>query len=330
MIRLLDHGFVRLVSFTRPALDIQLENWTGDLEIIRNARVSHDADWRTDGTILHEPHCLSILPPMSNGETRECNCQPRTISDSRLMDYLYKNFHSTPFEAIEFTFEVQAPIFVFRQWHRHRTWTYNEVSARYTELPSVFYTPPPDKIGRQDVRNKQGRVIDPEAYDSYEEAVAAGLSPADLAKLAAEFDRRQRISQSYQIEGELAHRTYRDRLGEGVPREIARANLPLSTYSRMFGKVSLWNLFRFLDRRDHPHAQYEVRVYAQALKELVRPIVPEAMRAYDRFKSVVIDQNERDQIVQLPTGERVRVIFFERYSPQERAKITLVPSEDSK
>lgn len=291
MIRLLDHGFVRLVSYTQPIPTLEeVDNldsdpnlqyrrrvgpigWTGDLEIIRNARVSHDADWRQEGTVIHEAHCLSILPPMSTGEMRGCNCQPREVSDSRLMDYLYRNVHSTPFEAIEFTFEVQAPIFVFRQWHRHRTWTYNEVSARYTELPSTYYVPDVAHIGTQDPANKQGRVM-------------------STPERVAEIDRQFRMVEGYHIEASTAHKTYRDRLGEGVPRELARINLPLSTYSRMFAKVNLWNLFRFLNLRDHSHAQYEIRVYSQALKELVRPIVPEAMRAYDRFKTIPIDTLE--------------------------------------
>lgn len=283
MIKLLDHGFVRLVAYMQPvpipydyARSLaQPPGWTGDLEIIRNARVSHDADWRQDDTLIHEPHCVSILPPMSNGERRECNCSPRTVSDSRLMDYLYKNHHSTPFEGISFTFEVQAPIFVFRQWHRHRTWSYSEVSARYTELPSTCYVPQEEDIGTQDAKNKQGRTMPQTAIDDI-----------------VERDRQRRMVEGFETEGSMAHKIYRDRLGEGVPREIARINLPLSTYSRMFAKVNLWNLFRFLNLRDHPHAQYEIRVYAKALKELVRPIVPEAMRAYDRFKTIPIDTDE--------------------------------------
>ncbi len=216
MIRLLDHGFVRLVSFTQPVpyesyqvdrtdekedisylgkRSIRPDNWTGDLEIIRNARVSHDADWRNDGTVLHEAHCLSILPPMSTGEARTCNCTPRTVSDSRLMDHLYKNFHSTPFEAIEFTFEVQAPIFVFRQWHRHRTWTYNEVSARYTELPSTYYVPNPEDIGTQNPGNKQGRIM-------------------TAAQDYGERERQRLMVEGYDIEARLAHKTYQDRLAE--------------------------------------------------------------------------------------------------------------------
>lgn len=301
MIRLLDHGFVRLVSYMQPApyrlfegtgmqpVDARPENWTGDLEIIRNARVSHDADWRTDGTVVHEAACVSLLPPMSTGETRPCDCTPRTVSDARLMHYLYKNIHSTPFEAMVFTFEVKAPIFVFRQWHRHRTWSYNEVSARYTELPEEFYVPQREHIGYQDPKNKQGRTLAERVSSSF-----------------AETDRQARMVDGFHSEGRYAFKTYHDRLGEAVPREIARIGLPLSTYSRMFATVNLWNLFRFLNLRDHDHAQYEIRVYAAALKELVRPIVPEAMRAYDRYKTIMVDNDQLVPLGDQPIGDSTK------------------------
>jgi thymidylate synthase (FAD) len=281
-IEVLDHGFVRLVSYMQPvperlmlgvSIPTRPPDWTGDLEIIRNARVSHDADWREDNEVIHDSFCPSLLPPMLNGEIRPCGngCRPRTVSDSKLMDYLYRNTHSTPFEAMVFTFEVKAPIFVFRQWHRHRTWSYNEVSARYTELPSECYIPKMEDIGHQDPKNKQGRTRD------------------TLAEVFAEDDRKWRMVDGYRIEAETAHKTYQDRLGSNVPRELARINLPLSTYSRMFATVNLWNLFRFLHLRDHSHAQYEIQVYAKALKELVRPIVPKAMAAFDRYQLRMID-----------------------------------------
>ena len=119
MINVLDHGFVRLMSFTQPALHAQQPSWSGDLEIVRNARVSYDADWRT-------------------GEDAG--------KDEKLIDYMMRNHHTSPFEALVFTFEVKAPIFVMRQWHRHRTWSYNEVSARYSELPEEFYVPAVEQI----------------------------------------------------------------------------------------------------------------------------------------------------------------------------------------
>jgi thymidylate synthase (FAD) len=121
LVNVLDHGFVRLV-----------DSMGDDVSIVRAARVSYDAAWRA-------------------GEDQG--------SDTRLINYLWKNHHTSPFEAVTFTFEVKAPIFVFRQWHRHRTWSFNELSARYRELPEEFYVPDPALIGEQAKDNKQARVI---------------------------------------------------------------------------------------------------------------------------------------------------------------------------
>lgn len=238
-ISVLDHGFVRLVSYTQPVLptigatDVEIyqrrKGWTGDLEIVRNARVSYDADWR------------------AGSESEQ---------DARLIHYLWKNRHTTPFEAISFTFEVKAPIFVFRQWHRHRTWTYNEVSARYTELPDDYYIPDETQVGTQSKSNKQGR--------------EEGL----LAEIAQDYIRELKASS-----GE-AHETYRYSLRAGIARELARLVLPVNTYSRMFASTDLLNLFRFLELRMHHHAQYEIRVYAQALLTLVEQVVPVAVEAF--------------------------------------------------
>src|ERR1700686_1662122 len=118
-IKVLDHGHVRLV-----------ESMGSDLSIVRNARVSYDAEWRT-------------------GEDDG--------KDARLIDYLVKHGHTSPFEAVQFTFDVKAPIFVFRQWHRHRTWSFNEISARYAELPEEFYVPAVEQITMQHTSNKQMR-----------------------------------------------------------------------------------------------------------------------------------------------------------------------------
>lgn len=294
-IELLDHGFVRLVSYTQPVpidseqpdgqhISIVPPKWSGDLEIVRNARVSHDADWRTFSH-EHELTCLSLLPAKSDGTLRPCNCVPRVRSDERLIHYLWKNRHTSPFECLSFTFEVAAPIFVLRQWHRHRTWAYNEVSARYTELPDTTYTPRPGHIGMQSLSDRQARVLSP-----FQSSSADFHDPT--AHLFDEQDRQRRMVEGFSTEAAHAHERYRARLGENVPREIARINLPLSTYSRMFATVSLLNLFRFLTLRDDDHAQYEIRVYAAALKELVRPICPIAVAAFDRYKFVMVDQTQ--------------------------------------
>lgn len=222
-IDVLDHGYVRLV-----------DSMGSDLSIARAARVSYDAAWRA-------------------GEDQG--------SDARLIKYLWRNHHTSPFEAVTFTFEVKAPIFVFRQWHRHRTWSFNELSARYRELPEEFYVPKPEQVGIQATDNKQARKV--------------GEQTADFVAL------RQRQCDALEIACMQAFNTYRDLLADGWPRELARSALPVSTYSHMFATVDLLNLMKFLTLRCHSHAQYEIRVYAEAMRDLIRPIVPVAVSAWE-------------------------------------------------
>ena len=222
-IDLLDHGFVRLV-----------DHMGSDLSIVRAARVSYDADWRTGDD---------------------------TGSDNRLINYLWKNRHTSPFEAVTFTVEVKAPIFVFRQWHRHRTWNFSEISARYSELPEEYYLPDPAMIGFQSVNNKQGRTV-------VEDAALLAQRANEVAMLD------QACRRSFEA--------YHAMLASGWPRELARTVLPVSTYSHMFAGVSLLNLMKFWSLRSDPHAQYEIRVYSDAMRELVREIVPVSIEAYER------------------------------------------------
>lgn len=216
-IDVLDHGFVRLI-----------DHMGNDLSIVRNARVSYDAAWRA-------------------GEDQG--------SDERLINYLYKNGHNTPFESVTFTFEVKAPIFVFRQWHRHRTQSYNEISARYRPLPSEFYIPAIEQITTQSDDNKQMRTDEQNEFAQY-------------------------IQQLIKVQNASAFDIYNELLEKGCPRELARSVLPVSTYSHMFATMNLHNLFRFLAERIHPHAQYEIRVYAEAMLELIEAIVPVATKAF--------------------------------------------------
>lgn len=258
-IDVLDHGFVRLVSFMQPAAQGVNEDanrmdpprWTGDLEIVRNARVSYNADWRSEREEAAEDKPY------------------RADKDERLIHYLWKNQHTSPFEAMVFTFEVQAPMFIFRQWHRHRTWSYNEVSARYTELPELFYVPAPEHVGRQSKDNKQARTIGEALQESFE-----------LSYWATN-ERMGSFPEAVRIHSQEAFKLYKYCLSVGVPRELARSLLPMNTYSRMFATVDLRNLFHFLKLRLHEHAQYEIRVYAEALLQLVRPICPIAVAAFE-------------------------------------------------
>lgn len=222
-IDVLDHGFVRLI-----------DSMGSDLSVVRAARVSYDAAWRA-------------------GENEG--------SDARLINYLWRNKHASPFEAVTFTFEVKAPIFVFRQWHRHRTWSFNELSARYRELPEEFYVPEPEQIGAQSASSKQAR--DVVALTDAEKR--AKTTDAGMIKLACEG----------------AFTIYRSLLDRGVPRELARSVLPVATYSHMFATVDLRNLLHFLDLRIHPHAQHEIRVYAEAMRDIVRTVVPTSVAAWE-------------------------------------------------
>lgn len=224
-INVLDKGYVRLV-----------ESMGSDLSIVRAARVSYNADWRA-GT--------------------------EEKSDERLLRYLWKHKHTSPFEAVTLTFEVKAPIFVFRQWHRHRTQSYNEVSARYTELPDEFYVPDPEVVGKQSDKNKQARFIDPHG-------------PVEQVREQVRF---------YKEMCESSFEAYQLALKDGWPRELARMVLPLSTYSRMFTTMNLLNLFRFLTLRTHEHAQWEIRQYAEALASCAETIAPIAVSAWRQDQS---------------------------------------------
>lgn len=216
-IKLLNHGMIRLI-----------DHMGSDLSIVRNARVSYDAEWRT-------------------GED--------SGKDEKLIGYLLRNGHNTPFESATITFEIKAPIFVFRQWHRHRTQSYNELSARYKELPEEFYIPELDQITTQSSDNKQMRTYEPN-------------------------ENAHGIQLTIQVQNEMAFKSYHDMLELGCPREIARSVLPVGTYSHMFATMNLHNLFRFLSERLHPHAQYEIRVYAQAILELIEPLYPVCVAAF--------------------------------------------------
>jgi len=214
--KVLDHGYVALV-----------ESMGSDLSIVRNARVSYNAEWRT-------------------GEDAG--------KDEKLINYLVKNNHTSPLEAVEISFEVKAPIFVFRQWHRHRTWSFNEISARYAELPEEFYVPELSQITTQHSSNKQMRTVEQHSDAQKWADVMRGAN-------VRSFD------------------AYKQMIADGVPRELARSVLPVATYSHMFAKVDLHNLFKFIGLRSHSHAQYEIQVYSNAMLEIAREVCPIAVAA---------------------------------------------------
>lgn len=174
--------------------------------------------------------------------------------DEKLLKYLLYNRHTSPFEHVQLSFEVSAPIFVFRQWHRHRTWSYNEISARYTELPEKFFLPAIDEIGIQHENNKQMRRI-VELLDEERKLLEDDLH------LYADTCRE-------------CYRVYQKLLSHGWPRELARAVLPTAFFSRMVATVDLHNLMGFLRLRLHEHAQKEIQEYAVAMLSLMSIVAP--------------------------------------------------------
>lgn len=226
-IECLNHGHVTLVDcMPRLVPDDQ----TADAAIVQAARVSYG-----EGT--------------------------KSISEDRtLIRYLMRRSHTTPLEMVEFKFHCKMPIFVARQWIRHRTASVNEVSARYSEVKDEFYMPQVDSVCAQDKLNKQGREAEPldtvAVYDFQEDCAGAAKD---------------------------TYGAYRRNLHDGIARELARINLPLTLYTEWYWKIDLHNLLHFLALRCDSHAQYEIRVFADAMLQLITPIVPLTIEAWNDY-----------------------------------------------
>lgn len=246
-IKCLDHGFVALVD-AMPRLVAQGQ--TGDQAIVQAARVSYG-----QGT--------------------------KQVSEDRgLIRYLMRHRHSTPFEMVEFKFHVAMPIFIARQWIRHRTANVNEYSARYSIVRDRFYRPTLDAVRKQSASNRQGG----------EETFRVG-SGGDEARTAQEF-------LDYLERAEALYTEYTRLTEQGVSRELARMGLPVNVYTEWYWKCDLHNILRFLSLRMDAHAQLEIRVFAQAMHDLLAPIVPltlEAWRDYE-LESVRLTRLEVDAI----------------------------------
>ncbi|MDD3953599.1 MAG: FAD-dependent thymidylate synthase [Lentisphaeria bacterium] len=168
--------------------------------------------------------------------------------DVFLVKYLLENHHNTPLEHVVFTFLVHCPLFVRSQWHRHRTWSYNEISRRYTEEDLEFYVPP--EIRAQAENNRQASVLADATLDQ---------------ELCRELIKRQNAA---------ALAVYQELLEKGVCREQARGVLPQNLMTTFWATVDLSNLLKFIELRASEHAQWEIREYAEAIKKLVQPSIP--------------------------------------------------------
>ena len=178
--------------------------------------------------------------------------------DKTLIDYLLRNKHTSPFEQVILTFHVKMPIFVARQWIRHRTAKLNEISGRYSVMKDEFYVPKPDEVRFQSKRNKQG--------GSQEDV------PLEM---------RQKVIGLLQQEQAQTYQNYEGLLEDGIARELARINLPLSLYTEMYWQIDLNNLFHFLRLRMDWHAQYEIRVYGDVMAKMVQAVSPMAYEAFE-------------------------------------------------
>ncbi len=226
-IKVLDHGLVALVD-AMPRL--VPEGQTADQAIVQAARVSYGAGTK------------------------------RVNEDRGLIRYLLRHRHTTPFEMVEFKFHCAMPIFVARQWIRHRTANVNEYSGRYSIMPDRFYRPSAENVRQQSSSNRQGG----------EEQ--ADQSTAD--RFLALLERTERM-----------HAEYLELTEKGLARELARIPLPQSLYTEWYWKIDLHNLLHFLSLRLDPHAQMEIRVYAQAMLDLIEPIVPVTVEAFRDYRS---------------------------------------------
>ncbi|MDR1363696.1 MAG: FAD-dependent thymidylate synthase [Spirochaetaceae bacterium] len=179
--------------------------------------------------------------------------------DAGLIDYLMRNRHTSPFEQVALTFHIKMPIFIARQWVRHRTARLNEISGRYSVMKDDFYTPDIEDITLQNSDNKQGR------SDEL-------LSRSEADALRAGFEYAQRH----------AYGEYIKLIDRGIARELARINLPLSLYTEMYWQIDLHNLFHFLELRLGAHAQKEIRMYARTLLEICRKVAPVCCASFER------------------------------------------------
>jgi thymidylate synthase (FAD) len=275
-ISVLDHGYVELIDVWGR---LEITEMPGDEAIVAAARMSTGkgfVGWgeRCKYCLLAKEEMLrhraynvdgkSMLDRCEKGEAHEW--EP---GDEKLLRFLYANQHSTPFEAAGATFEVMAPIFVFREWHRHRTQSYSEASSRYAPLPDVNFIPTVERVqmGGGHLTKQAGAI--------------AGASECDETLIQSLLDEERALH--VQLED-----FYQRKLRAGFPKELARTHLPVSRYSRMRASANLRNWLQFLTLRQAPNAQLEIRVYADAVHDLL-------MRHFERTLALFDEKKAKDK-----------------------------------
>jgi thymidylate synthase (FAD) len=244
-----------LVDQEIPVLDkgfVRLVDYLGgDQRIVQSARVSYGAGTKT------------------------------YRQDRGLIHYLLRNWHTSPFEQVQLTFHTKMPIFVARQWVRHRTARLNEISGRYSVMKDEFYLPEPDQIRYQSESNKQAR-----------------------SEECLPIDEAMEIIRLMDEEQKAVYSNYAAMIEKGVARELARSNLPLSLYTEWYWQIDLHNLFSFLELRMDAHAQYEIRVFAEAMAKCAQAVAPMAYEAFEehRLGSVSFSRAECEALATIMQG----------------------------
>lgn len=231
--------------------------------------------------------------------------------DRGLIHYLLRNAHTSPFEQVQLTFHTKMPIFVARQWVRHRTARLNEISGRYSVMQDEFYLPDPEQVNFQSESNKQGR---------------GGALPSEQSAA---------LLQAMHALHEGAYRAYQTFLDQGVARELARAVLPVSLYTEWYWQIDLHNLFHFLRLRLDPHAQYEIRVYAEAMATCAQAVAPLAYEAFQEHVagSIGFSRSELAALQRMLLGEppglegRPLAVFEEKLDRMRRIVPIDAPEE---
>lgn len=268
-IEVLDHGYVELIETwgtgkagrhvghqSDPSVDYEV----GIIEAARQSTQGSFRGWdpapcdcteekrafvQKTHTWIHDPECASVKQP----------------GDAKLLSYLYKNKHSTPFEFAGMVVEVQAPIFVFREWHRHRTQSYSEASARYAPLPDLNYIPSIERILAGGGVNKQA-------------GAAKGVQPMSEPEMAETF--QWVLRSHYQQSEDL----YQAALTEGVPKELARLVIPVGRYSKMRTSTNLRNWLAFMTLRCDPNTQWETQQYGNAVATIIEEKFPQTFNLW--------------------------------------------------
>lgn len=238
-----------------------------DSSIVQSARVSYGAGTKT----LHE--------------------------DRGLIRYLLRHKHTTPFEMVEFKFHIKVPIFIARQWIRHRTANVNEYSGRYSVMKDEFYLPNLTELRPQSATNRQGR-----AEDAFSQEKAQEI---------------QDIMNKTQND---LYSEYEGLLDKELARELARINLPLSNYTEWYWKIDLHNLLHFLRLRIDGHAQYEIREYGLVMAELVKEFVPLAWEAFEDYalESIYFSKMEKNLLIELISGKSLEDLDYEAAGLKQR------------